>query len=127
MNRTNTSRLITVNGKRIPGIKTYEISMEDIDAKESQRDENVVMHRKVLRKAVKKIAVTCVHDDPEIVEVATLVQGDTFEAEVFCPGDPKAVNYYTTATFYVSKIVVKLIRFSDGKGTWSVSFSAVEV
>lgn len=127
MNRPNISRLLTVNGKRVPGIQKYNISMEDIDTEETQRDENGTMHRKVLRKKVKKLTVTCAHDDPEILEVATLVQDDTFEAEVFCPGDPKATDYYITTTFYVSKIVVDLIRFKDGKGTWSVSFSAVEV
>lgn len=127
MNRPNVANLISINGQRVPGITKYHIDMEDIDGEGTQRSEVGIMHREVLRKKVKKISLSCTHDDPEILTVATLVEGDTFEATVFCPGDPAAVDYYITTTFYVSKISVELLLFKDGKGIWTVAFNAVEV
>jgi hypothetical protein len=127
MNRPNIAKLLMIGKTWIPGITKFNVSMEDIDGEGTQRSEIGIMHREVLRKKVKKLSINCTHDDPEILAVATLVEGDTFEATVFCPGDPNSENNYITTTFYISKITIDLMLFKDGKGIWSVAFNAVEV
>lgn len=127
MNRPNVARLLRIGGTYVPGITKYNVSMEDLDGEGTTRSEAGIMHREVIRKKVKKLTVNCTHDDPEILSVASLVEGDTFDAEIFCPGDPAAVNNYISTQFYVSKITIDLMLFKDGKGIWSVAFNAVEV
>lgn len=127
MNRPNVAKLLKIGDKYVVGIAKYHVDMEDIDSEETTRDETGEMHRKPLRKKVKKLSVTCTQDDDEVLSVATLVEDDTFEATLFCPGDPSASDFYVTSTFYVTKISIDLMRFRDNKGVWSVSFNAVEV
>lgn len=121
------AKIIQVDGTWIPKIATYSVDMEDIDAEGTSRSESGKMHREVLRKKVKKLSVTCTHDNATILAVADMLKGDTVDMTVLCPGDVNATDFYATGTFYVTKISTGLMHLSGNRAVWSVSFNAIEV
>lgn len=128
MDRPKRAKVVKVGDTWICGITTYSINMEDIDSEESGRDENLDMHREVLREKVMKISVTCTQDNPEVFETCGLIEGETVEMTVLCPGFRNAEgSYYATAEFYISKVKLDVIFYNNGETVWSLSFNAIEV
>lgn len=127
MIRPHVSKLIKVGNTYIPGITKYKIDMEDLDGEGTSRSETGVMHREVIRKKVKKISISCTQDDEEVLKVAELVEGNTVEMTVFCPGDETAENGYKTSNFYISKLSIDLLLLTGEQGLWTVAFNAIEV
>ena len=130
MNRPNRAHILQVGDTWICGINKYRVSAEDIDGEGTTRDETGTMHRDVLRKRVKKLAVSCIQDSTEILETAKLLQDDIIEMNCFCPADPNAVDYLSKGKFYVSKVEFDITFFDNENpedSIWSVAFNAIEV
>lgn len=128
MDRPKRAQVVKVGDTWICGITVYRIDMEDIDSEESGRDENLDMHRERLREKVMKIFVTCTQDNPEVFETCSLIEGETVEMTVLCPGFRNAEgSYYATAEFYISKVKLDVIFYNNGETVWSLSFNAIEV
>lgn len=121
------AKVIQIGDVWLPKISTYSVDMEDIDGEGTSRSEAGIMHREVLRKKVKKLSVTCTHDNATILSVADMLKGDTVDMTVLCPGDVNATDFYATGTFYVTKISTGLMHLSGNRAVWSVSFNAIEV
>ncbi len=122
---SGTAKLITIGSTPIPGINGYNVTLEDIDSEETQRDETGTMHRKPLRKNVMKIAVSAVIPTSQVKAIAALISEDTFDASVYCPLHPDASSGYISSTFYVTKKGAQLLSYKEGY--WTISFNAVEV
>ena len=128
MKRPTRAEVVKIDDTWICGITSYRIDMEDIDSEESGRDENMEMHREVLREKVMKISVNCIQDSPEVFETCSLIEGETVEMTVLCPGFRNEEDKpFATAKFYVSKVGLDVVFYNNGETIWTLSFNAIEV
>lgn len=128
MNRPTRAKVVKIDDTWLCGITAYRLDMEDIDSEESGRAENLEMHRNVLRPKVMKLSISCTQDNPEVFETCGLIEGETVEMTVLCPGfRNEKGKVYATSRFYVSKVSLDVVFYNNGETVWTLSFNAIEV
>lgn len=127
-NRPTIAEIIQIGDTWLPGIFDYSVTLEDLDNEESQRAEDGVMHRSILRPNVYHANVSHYCTLDEVETVCSLVkENSTVEITAFCPG--KGSGAYSTFNAYVSKITTSLIKYDEDEDEswWQIDYQLVEV
>ena len=125
------AEIIQVDSTWLPGIREYNVTLEDIDGADSNRDEGGTAHRDVIRSNVYHADVTHIVQESDFETICGLLKGDAIiEVTALCPGKDSSS---ATSTFnaYVSKITSQLILYEGQGGAieswWQINYSLVEV
>lgn len=124
------ANILQIDGVWLPGIREYNVTLEDIDSENSKRAEDGTMHREVLRPNVYHASVVHMVGETDMIAICEAVKADAvIEITALCPGK----DQLPTSTFYayVSKLDTQLVLYENQAGVeeswWQVSYQLVEV
>lgn len=116
--------LIQVDGTWLPGIREYNVTLEDIDTDDTNRSESGVMSRNILRSNVYHANVTHICTEEQAIEICTAVKADsTIQITALCPGKGSP---YETFDAYVSKLQMQFVTNTWGNW-WQIDYQLIEV
>lgn len=116
--------ILNIGGNWLPGIREYNVTLEDIDSEDSERDEEGVFHRKRLRSNVYHADVTHIVQQSDLEDIIDAVKtDDTVTVE--------ALGKEGSFEAYVSKLTSQLVLYEGQGGAveswWQVNYTLVEV
>lgn len=118
------AHFIQVDGTWLPGVREYNFVLEDIDGDDSNRSEDGVMHRTVIKQSVYHASITHICNETNMEAICAAVKTNIeFEATVLCPGRGSPTE---TMTVYCSKLDAHFVTNTSGDW-WQVSYQLVEV
>lgn len=122
--------ILQVEGVWLPGIREYNVTLEDLDSENSKRTEDGTMHREILRPNVYHANVTHIVKETDMITICEAVKADAVvEVTALCPG--KGETPSSTFDAYVSKLNTQLILHETQAGAleswWQIDYQLVEV
>ena len=124
------ANILQIDGVWLPGIREYNVTIEDIDSENSKRAEDGTMHREVLRPNVYHANIVHMVGETDMITICEAVKADaTIEVTALCPG--KGQLAHSTFDAYVSKLDTQLVLYETQAGAveswWQVRYQLVEV
>lgn len=112
--------VLSIDGVSLPAPMSYSVEYNDLDAPDTGRSEDGMLHRVRVRHDVAKIKLSWEQLTTETADIIlNAIAPDSFE-----------VTYYfgvqKTATMYAGNRSCELRRINNGQAKWNISFDLVE-
>lgn len=115
-----TLNIISIDGVQLPTPTTYSVEYNDVDASDTGRSEDGMLHRSRVRQGLAKIKLEWrqINTDKAQIILNAIVP------------DSVSVTYYfgtqKTATMYAGNRSCELVRVNYEQAKWNISFNLVE-
>lgn len=118
-------KLVQINDTWLPGISSYEMNREDLDAADTGRsDETGILHRRRIREKVKKIHFVCKVSESQLKTINSLITGENSVKLTLIFFNP-FTSTHEEGEFYISKDSAKLLVIGE-ESYWQMQFNAIE-